>query len=127
MTEQKFYLCRHCGNLIAFIHSSGAPVVCCGEKMQLLTPNSTDAAKEKHVPVIEENGNTVTVKVGSTAHPMVPEHYIQWIYLQSAEGIQCKKLRPGMEPKAVFALSKGDKAIAAYAYCNLHGLWKKEL
>ena len=118
MTEQKFYLCRHCGNLIAFIHSSGAPVVCCGEKMQLLTPNSTDAAKEKHVPVIEENGNTVTVKVGSTAHPMVPEHYIQWIYLQSAEGI---------EPKAVFALSKGDKAIAAYAYCNLHGLWKKEL
>lgn len=127
MMEQKFYFCRRCGNLISFIHSSGAQIVCCGEKMQQLIPNSTGAAKEKHIPVIKADGNTVTVQVGSTAHPMTPEHYIQWIYLQSKEGVQRKELKPGMEPKAVFALSEDDSAVAAYAYCNLHGLWKAEL
>jgi superoxide reductase len=127
MTEQKFFICKHCGNIIAFVHASGAPITCCGDVMQELVPNSTDAAQEKHVPVVEVNGNVVTVTVGSTAHPMTDEHYIQWISLQSGEGNQRKELKPGAAPKAVFVLAEGDKPAAAYAYCNLHGLWKKEV
>ena len=99
-------------------------MICCGDPMTELVPGSVDASKEKHVPVIAADGNTVTVSVGAVAHPMLDEHYIQWIYLQTEQGGQRKCLTPGMEPKAVFALVSGDKAVAAYAYCNLHGLWK---
>ena len=86
-------------------------------------PGSVDAAQEKHVPVIQVEGDKVTVSVGSVAHPMAEEHFIGWIYLQTEHGGQRKALKPGEEPKAVFALA-GDKPVAAYAYCNLHGLWK---
>ena len=127
MTAQRFFVCKHCGNIIAFVHASGAPVTCCGDVMQEIVPNSTDAAQEKHVPVIEVSGNVVTVTVGSAAHPMTAEHYMQWISLESAEGNQRKELKPGSAPKAVFVLNDGDKPMAAFAYCNLHGLWKKEL
>ena len=127
MTAQRFFVCKHCGNIIAFVHASGARVTCCGDVMQEIVPNSTDAAQEKHVPVIEVSGNVVTVTVGSAAHPMTAEHYIQWISLESAEGNQRKELKPGAAPKAVFVLNDGDKPMAAFAYCNLHGLWKKEL
>jgi superoxide reductase len=120
----KFYVCKHCGNIIAFLESSGVPVVCCGEKMSELVPNTTDGATEKHVPVIEVDGNKVTVTVGSVAHPMVAEHYIKWICLQSKQGNQRKFLNPGDAPTAVFMLSDGDEPEAAYEYCNLHGLWK---
>ena len=127
MAEQKFYRCRHCGNIIAFVHASGVPVVCFGEEMEEIIPNTTDAAREKHVPVAAVSGTTVTVAVGSAAHPMTEAHYIQWISLHTVQGNQRKELKPGEEPRAVFALSEGDKPLAVYAYCNLHGLWKAEL
>ena len=121
-----FFICKHCGNLVGMIHSSGAPMTCCGDTMTELVPGSVDASHEKHVPVIEVSGNTVTVKVGSVAHPMTEEHYIQWVYLHTEKGGQRRCLAPGEEPKAVFALTEGDKPVSAYAYCNLHGLWKAD-
>ncbi len=126
MCKAKFFKCNTCGNLVCLINEGGGTLVCCGNEMEELTPNTVDAAVEKHVPVIEVEGNKVTVKVGSVTHPMVEEHWIQWIYLETKEGVQRKCLNPGDEPKAVFALNDGDKAVAAYEYCNLHGLWKKE-
>ena len=127
MKQHRFYVCKHCGNLVGLIHDAGVPLVCCGEKMTELVPNTTDAAGEKHVPVAEISGDKVTVKVGSVAHPMTEEHSIQWIYLQTEHGGQRKALMPGSAPEAVFALAGGDKAVAAFAYCNLHGLWKADL
>jgi superoxide reductase len=126
MSETRFYRCEHCGNIIGMIHSSGVPVVCCGEPMKLMEANTVDASKEKHVPVVTVEGDTVIVAVGSAPHPMVPEHFIQWIYLQTERGGQRKALKPGEEPKATFVV-KDDKLVAAYEYCNLHGLWKTQL
>ncbi|MFA0814947.1 MAG: desulfoferrodoxin [Anaerofustis sp.] len=125
MEKTKFFKCEHCGNLVGMIHSSGINMVCCGDKMTELKPNTTDAATEKHVPVIKKDGNNVTVEVGSVAHPMLPEHYIQWIYIETKNGGQRKALEPGMEPKATFTLVN-DELVSAYAYCNLHGLWKAD-
>lgn len=125
--DQKFYQCKHCGNLVGMIHASGVPMICCGEKMTLLEPNTTDGAKEKHVPQVSVEGNLVTVNIGSVDHPMVEEHYIQWIYLQTNEGGHRKALEPGMAPKAIFALTEGEKPCTAYEYCNLHGLWAAEI
>ncbi len=122
----KFYRCAKCGKIIGMIQSSPCPTMCCGEAMEALEPNTTDAAQEKHVPVITIAGNTITVEVGSAAHPMLAEHYIQWIALETKEGMQRKELAPEAAPKAVFALADGDAAVSAYAYCNLHGLWKAE-
>jgi superoxide reductase len=122
----KFYVCKTCGNLVGLIQEGGGKLVCCGKEMEELVPNTVDAATEKHVPVIEVEGNKVTVKVGSVTHPMLPEHFIQWIYLVTKQGAQRKCLAPGEEPVAVFALAEGDEVEAAYEFCNLHGLWKKE-
>ena len=121
---KKFYICKHCGNIIGKVEDSGVPVVCCGEKMAELVPNSVDAATEKHVPVIKVEGNVVTIEVGSTPHPMTEEHLINWIYLKTEQGGQRKMLKAGEEPVAKFAIFEGDKVIGAYAHCNLHGLWK---
>ena len=120
----KFYICKHCGNIIAYVRSSGVPVVCCCEPMQEIIPGTTDGALEKHVPVIEVEGNKVTVRVGAVEHPMLPEHYIEWIALETAQGNQRKPLAPGQKPEAVFMLAEGDSVVAAYEYCNLHSLWK---
>ena len=122
--EQKFYVCKHCGKIIAVVKESGVPVMCCGQKMTEIVPGSVDAAAEKHVPVWTVEGNTVKVKVGEVAHPMLPEHYIEWVSLQSKCGNQRKQLRPGDAPEVSFALTDGDEVEAVYAYCNLHGLWK---
>ena len=122
--EQKIYVCEHCGNIIGMVENKGVPVVCCGENMQELVPGTTDAAVEKHLPVYEVNGSSVSVTVGSVLHPMLPEHSINWVCLQTNKGFQLKYLNPGEEPKAVFALSDGEKVEAVYEYCNLHGLWK---
>lgn len=119
-----FYVCKHCGNIIAYAKNKGVPVMCCGEKMTELVPGSVDAASEKHVPVISVEGNKVTVTVGEVAHPMAEEHFIEWIALETAEGNQRKELKPGQKPEAVFMMTESDKVVAAYAYCNLHGLWK---
>lgn len=125
MEKTKFFKCEHCGNLVGMIHSSGINMVCCGDKMTELKPNTSDGAVEKHVPVIKKDGNNVTVEVGSVAHPMLPEHYIQWIYIEGKNGGQRRALEPGMEPKATFTLVN-DELVSAYAYCNLHGLWKAD-
>lgn len=120
----KFYVCSHCGNIIAYVKNSGVPVVCCGEAMKELVPNTTDAAVEKHVPVIHTDSRKVTVTVGSTSHPMLEEHYIEWIALATKQGNQRKELKPGQEPQAEFMISEDDEVLEVYAYCNLHGLWK---
>ncbi len=123
MTQQ-FYRCSHCGNIIAFVENKGVPVMCCGQKMDEIIPNTTDAAQEKHVPVITQEGNLVTVTVGSVNHPMLPEHFIEWISIETDKGNQRKVLQPNTAPTAQFVLLDGEKIITAYAYCNLHGLWK---
>ena len=123
--ELKFYKCKHCGNIIAVVKASGAPISCCGEKMTEIVPGTADAAVEKHVPVVEVKDGKVIVTVGEVAHPMAPEHYIEWIAISTDQGNQRKILEPGDKPMACFALCDGEKIEAAYAYCNLHGLWKK--
>ena len=120
----KFYRCEHCGNIITFVHYAGVPVMCCGQKMTELVPGTTDGAAEKHVPVVEVQGSTVQVKVGSVEHPMLPEHFIQFIAIETKHGSQIKYLQPGEKPQASFVLADGDQLVAAYEYCNLHGLWK---
>lgn len=120
----EFYICDHCGNLIAFVKNKGVPVMCCGQKMRKLVPNTTDAATEKHVPVIAVDGSQVTVTVSTVTHPMIEAHYIEWIALETKHGGQIRHLHPGEVPVAQFALCEGDRVVAAYAYCNLHGLWK---
>ena len=120
----KFYRCDHCGNIVTFVHSAGVPVMCCGQKMTELVPGTVDAAQEKHVPVVEIKGSTVHVKVGAVTHPMLEEHFIQWIALETNQGSQIKYLQPGQQPEAVFALAEGEQIVSAYEYCNLHGLWK---
>ena len=120
----KFYKCSHCGNIIAYVDNKGPKVICCGEEMNELVPKTADSATEKHVPVVEVEGNLVKVTVGSTLHPMAEEHFIQWIALETEQGNQRKTLKPGQEPTVTFALTPGDKVVAAYEYCNLHGLWK---
>lgn len=122
--EQRFYICEHCGNIIAMIKNAGVSVMCCGQKMTELVPGTTEAATEKHIPVYQVEGSLVKVRVGSVDHPMLPEHYIEWISLQTKQGSQHKILRPGDAPAACFALCEGDEVEAVYAYCNLHSLWK---
>lgn len=123
--EMKFYRCSRCGQIIAIVKKTGVPVVCCGAPMQEIEPGSVDASLEKHVPIIEVNGDKVVVSVGSVEHPMATEHYIEWIAIQTKFGNQRKALKPGEAPKACFKICEGDEVEAAYAYCNLHGLWKK--
>ncbi len=123
----KFYICEHCGNIITFMKNAGVPVMCCGQKMKELVPGTSDGAVEKHVPAVSVEGQKVVVKVGEAEHPMLEAHYIQWIALETESGVQIKNLKPGEKPEAVFLLPEGEKAVAAYEYCNLHGLWKKEI
>ncbi|MCI7262831.1 MAG: desulfoferrodoxin family protein [Otoolea sp.] len=123
----KFYICEHCGNIITFMKNAGVPVMCCGQKMTELVPGTSDGAVEKHVPAVSVEGQKVVVKVGEAEHPMLEAHYIQWIALETESGVQIKNLKPGEKPEAVFLLPEGEKAVAAYEYCNLHGLWKKEI
>ncbi len=123
----KFYKCEHCGNIITKLHDSGVPVVCCGEPMKELVPGATDGAFEKHVPAVTVEGNAVKVQIGEVEHPMMDAHYIEFIALETTAGCQIKSLKPGDAPKAEFLLPEGEKAVAVYEYCNLHGLWVKEV
>ena len=127
MSESKFYICERCGNIIGKIKDSGVPLVCCGQKMTQLIPGTVEASVEKHIPVARVEGDLVTVQIGAVEHPMIPEHYIPWVYLQTATGGQRKNLAPGSAPAVTFALSQDEKPVAVYAYCNLHGLWKADL
>ncbi len=126
MSETKFYICEKCGNIAGKIHDSGVPMVCCGQKMTRLEPGTVDASREKHLPVVEVEGNTVRVTVGSVLHPMAEEHSILWVYLETDKGGQRKCLEVGAPPVVAFALAD-EKPVAAYAYCNLHGLWKTDI
>lgn len=122
----KVYKCLQCGNMIQMMKESGIPVMCCGKKMEELVPNTVEASEEKHIPVIDVNGNRVTVTVGSVEHPMETEHYIEWICLETKNSEQYRQMKPGDTPTATFVLGD-DEVVAAYAYCNLHGFWKAEL
>ena len=123
----KFYVCNHCGNIVQYVKNKGVPVVCCGEKMTELIPGTSDGAAEKHVPAVKVDGSRVTVTVGSVEHPMQDAHYIEWVILETEKGYQKVELKPDQPPVAEFIVPEGDKPIAAYEYCNLHGLWKVEI
>jgi len=157
MNETVFYRCEKCGNIVELIKSGGGTLTCCGQAMTKLQPNSTDAAKEKHVPVVTNEGGKIKVAVGSVAHPMTAEHFIEWIALATENKVEITYLKPGMEPKAEFVCHTSDTEVifagendeivpncegspcnfvnrgksteefTVYAYCNLHGLWKTEL
>ena len=122
--EVKFFICKKCGKIVEVIKPSACPTMCCGEAMAELVPGTSDGAREKHVPVYEVRDNVVSVTVGEAEHPMLDAHYIEWIAVQTQNGLQRKLLKPGDAPKAVFALLEGDEVEAVYAYCNLHSLWK---
>ena len=122
----KVLKCKECGKKVLELKGSQCPTKCCGEPMAELVPNTTDGALEKHVPVIEQDGNKVTVRVGSVAHPMLEAHYIEFIILETTKSAYLKTLNPGEEPVAEFLLAEDEDVVAAYEYCNLHGYWKGE-
>jgi len=116
------YKCEICGNIVETVHVGGGQLVCCGKEMVPKTENTTDAAVEKHVPVVEQVDGGYLVKVGDVAHPMADDHYIEWIELVAGGEVYRKFLAPGEAPEATFMISAGE--VSARAYCNLHGLWK---
>ena len=123
---KKFYVCEHCGNIVEKVNDARVPVVCCGQKMTEIVPGTVEASREKHLPTVIVEGNIVHVSVGSVEHPMVEEHSILWVYLQTDKGGQMKYLAVGEPPVVSFALA-GEKPVAVFAYCNLHGLWRTDL
>ncbi len=122
----RIFICKHCGNIICYERNSGVKVICCGEEMEEVVPGSVDAAVEKHVPVVEIEDNKVIVQVGEVEHPMVEEHFIEWISIETKKGSQNVRLNPGDKPYAEFLISKDDEFVGAYAYCNLHGYWQSK-
>lgn len=116
------YKCQTCGNIIEVLHAGAGELVCCGQPMKLFVENTVDAAKEKHVPVVEKTSDGVKVKVGSVTHPMEEKHYIEWIEVIADGKAYRQFLKPGEAPEAVFCIEGG--ALTVREYCNLHGLWK---
>lgn len=121
--KMRFYKCKKCGQLTVFLDKNGAFGESFNELMEEVKPGTTDAAHEKHVPVVERDGNKVTVKVGSVAHPMTEAHLIDFIVLETSRGFQVKQLTHEDKPEAEFLLAEGEDFVAAYEHCNLHGLW----
>ena len=124
--KQKFFMCKRCGNLVGLINDKSVPMVCCGEKMTEIVPNTEEASVEKHLPVVTVAGGSLNVQVGSVPHPMESEHHITFVYVETDRGGQRKDLKTGEEPKLTFSFSD-DKPLSVYAYCNLHGLWKTDI
>jgi superoxide reductase len=123
MAEQlQVYKCDVCGNIVEVLHGGGGELVCCGQPMKLFRENTVDAAKEKHVPVVEKTADGFKVKVGSVAHPMEEKHWIEWVELIADGKVYRQFLKPGQAPEATFCIQAGQ--VAAREYCNLHGLWK---
>ena len=122
----KFLRCELCGKIVAVVKDSACPTKCCGQAMVEMVPNTQDGAHEKHIPVFEIVENVLHVKVGSIEHPMMENHYIEWIAIQTNMGNQRKVLQPGDKPEADFALLPGEKVLAVLEHCNLHGLYKAE-
>lgn len=126
--ELTFYRCETCGNIAVKVTDSGVPLVCCGEEMGKLTANTNDeAATEKHVPIAEINDNKIKVRVGEVDHPMIEQHFIEWIVITTMTSWQLKHLNPNDQPEAEFEVVNGEKITAVYEYCNLHGLWKARI
>ena len=122
----KFYVCEHCGNLVGMIHDSGVPMMCCGQKMTALLPNTVEASGEKHLPVVAVEDGAINVNVGAVNHPIFLEHFIEWVYVQTENGGQRKALKPDDKPNVTFCLGD-DKAVAVYVYFFFFGLWKTEI
>ncbi len=125
MSNVVFYRCAHCGNVVAVLVDGGVTPSCCGEAMERLVAGTTDGAREKHVPVVSREGGVVRVFVGETEHPMVAAHYIQFIAVATAGGLQVRYLQPGEAPEATFSVPD-DESLVAYEFCNLHGLWSAQ-
>ena len=121
--KQKFYICKHCGNMVGLIEDKGIPMVCCGEKISELVPNTVEASVEKHLPVVTALEGSLSVQIGSAPHPMEEAHHISFVYVETARGGQRKCLKTNEQPKLSFSFLD-DKPVAIYAYCNLHGMWK---
>ena len=124
--DLKVYQCAICGNILTPLHDSQVVPFCCGQKMEVVKANTKDAALEKHVPEVTVNQSNVTIKVGAVMHPSVEAHYIEFIILLTNKGIHVRYIKPGQDPVATFD-AKDETLVAAYEYCNLHGLWKKDL
>ncbi|MCL2031594.1 MAG: desulfoferrodoxin [Oscillospiraceae bacterium] len=124
--KQKFLLCKQCGNLVGLIQHAGVPMMCCGEEMTELTPNTVEASTEKHLPAVTVSGDSVSAQIGSVPHPMEEAHHIPFVYVQTERGGQRKCLKVGGEPKVEFSFVN-DKPVTVYAYCNLHGLWAADI
>ena len=124
--SHKFFVCKHCGNIMTLIEDKGVQPMCCGESMTKLEPNTVEASTEKHLPAVTVSGDSISVQVGSVPHPMTSEHYIAFVYVETPRGGQRKSLKTDEEPKLTFSFSD-DKPTVVYAYCNLHGLWKTEV
>ncbi len=120
-----FYKCETCGNIIVYANNSGVPVFCCGEKMKPI--ESSVGSTEKHIPMITYNKNEVVVSVSTISHPMTEEHYIAWIALETSKGVTVKYVREQDIARARFEIEDGEEIVAAYAYCNLHGLWSTDI
>lgn len=120
----KLYICNHCKNIITYLENTGVPVTCCDEKMKEIAPNTFDGATEKHLPVYNVEGNLVKVTIGSVEHPMVSDHYIKWIIVETNLGYQIKYLQPDTKPYAEFVLSDNENVTGVYEFCNKHGVWK---
>ena len=121
-----FYLCEHCKNVAIKLVDKGVPLVCCGEKMTALVPMQSDGALEKHLPVLAFDEDTLTVTVGEVLHPMLENHYINFIVVELVDGYLIKHLSPASQPVAKFNVKKDD-VVAVYEYCNLHGLYKVDV
>ena len=119
-----FYVCKHCGNVITYLNNSGVKVKCCGEDMELINPNISDGAKEKHIPVIKELDDSLEISVGEVMHPMSKEHLIDWIYIETPNGGRIINFKDTDEP--TIKIPK-EEVINVYSHCNLHGLWKLEI
>lgn len=125
MTKRnQIYKCFVCGNIVEVTHAGEGELVCCNQKMNVMQVNFQDASLEKHVPVVKEKEGKILVQVGEVLHPMEDDHYIEWIELETEDKVYRQNLKPGMEPKAEFALIEGDYVVRAY--CNLHGLWQSK-
>jgi len=125
-SKQKFFICQHCGNMVGLIKDKGVPMICCGDEMTELVPNTAEASTEKHLPAVTVSGDMIDVQVGSVPHPMEEEHHITFVYVETERGGQRKCLKVGEAPAIAFCFAD-DKPVAVFAYCNLHGLWRKDL
>ena len=121
---RKFYLCKKCGNVVSLLVEGGGKLICCGDEMEELTPNTVDAVLEKHVPYSEVRDGKIVVKVGEEMHPMDEDHYINFVALQHDNTVEIHNFKPGEEPIYVFDYYENA---TVYAYCNKHGLWKSEI